>query len=54
MLATNGFIEIRNALLTYMQTTGTTITEENMKLFDINIESVIGCRKFYEENVKKL
>jgi len=46
--------EIHDALLTYMQTAGASITTENMKKYAISEKDVEGCKKFYGLYVQKV
>lgn len=45
--------EVHDALLTYMQVTGATITQRNIQEFDISDEQIEGCHKFYEKYMKR-
>ncbi len=46
-------IELHDAVLTYIQTTGSDITEETKKIADVSDDAVERCKRFYEMHIKE-
>ena len=46
-------VELRDSVLTYMQTTGFVVCDEIQELLDISNKTVVGCIKFYKMYIEK-